>query len=31
MTKEKESPTGSQQDKEKDILFVTSVDNQVTQ
>ena len=30
MTKEKKSPTVSQQDKEKDILFVTSVDNQVT-
>ena len=31
MTKEKESLTVSQQDKEKDMSFVTSVDNQVTQ
>ena len=31
MTKEKESPTVDQQDKEKDMSFVTSVDNQVTQ
>ena len=31
MTKEKESHTASQQDKEKDISFVTSVDNQATQ
>ena len=30
MTKEKESPTVSQQDKEKDILYATSVDNRVT-
>ena len=31
MIKEKESHTASQQDKEKDISFVTSVDNQATQ
>ena len=30
-TKEEERPTASQQDKEKDKLFATSVDNQATQ
>ena len=31
MTREKESPTASQQDKEKDKSFATNVDNQATQ